>query len=52
LVGLSILNIAIGLTVRGVKSRPLQTGLVSFAGFGFVLYPEMYFGLLRKKRVQ
>ncbi|CAD8152845.1 unnamed protein product [Paramecium octaurelia] len=52
LVGLSVANLAIGVAVKGIKSRPIQTGFISFFGFGLIIYPELYFGLIRQKKVQ
>ncbi|CAD8062834.1 unnamed protein product [Paramecium sonneborni] len=52
LVGLSVINLAIGAAVKGIKSRPLQTGFISFFGFGLIIYPELYFGLIKQKKVQ
>ncbi|CAD8066798.1 unnamed protein product [Paramecium sonneborni] len=52
LVGLSVVNLAIGAAFKGIKSRPLQTGIISFFGSCLIIYPELYFGLLKFKKQQ
>lgn len=49
LILISATNMTIATAVRGVKSRPLQTGLLSFGVLSWLLTPEIYFGLVKHR---